>query len=332
MLFKRMLRLTILMTLPVILSLLFAMMAQPAQGAAPNVVLYQCAPGQNGEDPTCTGQGNNGWVTGKVGPSKANYKIGDFIAYRGIHTNLDVGKEYCFGMWWDIAKAELPAIDYIGTYSLTLPQANPTHNTSLSLSDPVDTEPIPLDPALSGMLNGNPFIGTLPVNGTQGVLTLWGGNGLRVLGYSNKTGGELTNSSQSLEYCFTPTGREAVLAWGGHIAKPVDWSAPDRPPGSPYHMRTGTVANYFTNPPRISENDLSCDDGTTIDHFTVGSQDLQLGITGQPTAITLSDVSVNGVPSGTLLAIAGFVVATMITMMAIAGSRKAATEDKHERP
>jgi len=329
----RALRLSIVIIFPIMALLLAAAFAQPARGASPNVVFAQCAPGQNGEDPKCIGQGNNGWVTGKVGPSKANYKIGDFIAYRGWHQNLDAGKEYCFAMWWDIAKAELPAIDYIGTYSLTLDQADPTHNTPFTLGDPVVTLAIPKDPILDlGTLSGNSFTGVLPVNGTeQGVLTLWGGTNLRILGpgYSNTTGGDLTNASQSLEYCFTSQGTDAVLAWGGHIADPVEWSAPDRPPGSPYHMRTGSVPSSNTNPPRTSDNDLSCDDGETIDHFTVGSQDLQLGITGQPTAVTMSDLNAAGVRSWTLVAIAGVLFMAMLTLVTLVNSQRGAAENEN---
>ena len=331
---SRFIRLIMAIGLPLVMLIAVAVFAQPARGAASNVVIYQCAPGQNGEDPMCIGQGNNGWVTGKVGPSKANYRVGDFIAYRGWHKNLDAGKEYCFGMWWDVAKAELPAIDYIGTYSLTLDQADPTHNTPFSLSDPVVTVAIPTDPVLTlGTLSGQPFSGTLPVNGTeQGVLTLWGGTNLRLLGYSNNTGGDLTNGSQSLEYCFIAQKSDAVLAWGGHIADPVEWNAPARPPGSPYHMRTGSVPGSNTNPPRTSDNDLSADDlNGTIEHFTVGSQDLQLGITGQPTAITLSDLNATSVRSWTLVAIAGVTFATLITFASIAASRRQKIEVEESR-
>jgi hypothetical protein len=94
-------------------------------------------------------------------------------------------------------------------------------------------------------------------------------------------------------------------------------------------MRTGTVAGYFTNPPRSSTNDLSCYDGEIFEHYTVGSQDLQLGITGQPSAITLSDVSANGAPNSTMAAVAGVVLATMLTFSLMAASRRQAAKEQN---
>ena len=108
---SKLLRLFLTLGFPLLLVVAFVAVAQPAYAANPNVIFAQCANGSNGEDPTCTGSGNNGWVTGKVGPSKANYQVGDFIAYRGVHTNLIVGNNYCFGMWWDVAKDVLPNFD-----------------------------------------------------------------------------------------------------------------------------------------------------------------------------------------------------------------------------
>ena len=57
---------------------------------------------------------------------------------------------YCSGAWWDVAKAELPAIDYIGSYNYTVPQANALYNTGLPTTTPSETVAIPADPVLSG--------------------------------------------------------------------------------------------------------------------------------------------------------------------------------------
>jgi len=306
----------------------------------------QCADGGNGEDPFCESGGNTGWITGKVGGNKATYEIGDFIAYRAYRNDLPIGWRYCSGSWWDIAKAELPAIDYVGTFSYTLENANALHGTNIPKgTPPSETEPIPPDPILQGgfVLNGNPFSGTLPygpkdVDGSQGVLTFWGAEDVVIKGYALTDATpekELTDASQSWEVCFTTTFTEVVFAWGGHIADPVEWGAPEKPPGSPYHMKTGTLPDWFTAP-RNADNDLvafplesSCNDTTDCPaaiHSTVGSQDLQLGFEDSPeeipTAITLESVSADGGSYTLILALAGVGVVVILSALTLRRRRQ----------
>ena len=67
----------------------------------------------------------------------------------------------------------------------------------------------------------------------------------------------------------------------------------------------------------------------TFEHYTVGSQDLQLGINQLPSAITLSDVSANGTPYGTMTAVAGVVLATILTFSLMAASRRQAAKEQN---
>ncbi|MGB3713365.1 MAG: hypothetical protein WA996_02945 [Candidatus Promineifilaceae bacterium] len=311
--------------LPMTIALLLIAVVSPVRAAPPpGVVISQCANGESGGEPYCDGSGDTGWRSGKVGTNNSYYQLGDFIAYRFIHEDLVVNNRYCFGMWWDIAKAELPAIDYISTYSDYLDLANPLFGTGIPTTTPPVRTDIPADPVLQPpfYLNvpGEGFTGTLlhgPVgtDGSQGDLTLWGGSNLVAKDYSLTAASAITvnlyDASQSLEYCFTAVGTEAVLAWGGHIAVPAEWQKLDRPTGSPYHMKTGTTPNDFTDP-RSTDSDLaeypsSVPDfppAADADHHNIGSQDIQLSVS-EPTAITLESVSAGDSSDGLTLALIG---------------------------
>ncbi len=255
--------------------LLLLTMATPRSAyAAVNVTVEQCANGANNEDPTCTSSGNTGWITGNVNSNKATYRIGDFLPHRQTFEGLTTGNEYCFGFGWDVSKDGKPAIDYISTYNLTLTQADPTIGYSFDVNSPTSTIAIPADPALTGTMAGESFTGTQQ----SGVLTMWGGTltpGSLV--YSNDGAVDLaTKFENSMEYCFTATSTDAIIAWAGHIADPVDWGGLARPTGSPYHASNGTRNGQFTAP-RTSMTDLSCEaPGGAITHENKGRSDVQL--------------------------------------------------------
>jgi hypothetical protein len=326
---------------PVLMLILLLALVLPA-AANPKDSWSQCANGLP-PDTECNGQGSTGWVSGKIGKNNGDYTIGDFIAYRAYRTGLVVGYRYCSGAHWDVAKADLPALDYIGSYNHTVTDADALLGTDV----PTDTVPvtadIPADPVLMGgyylgTITGT-FTGTLPYGnvgdaGAQGVMTVWGGTDINIKGYAltpTVSSVNLANRSQSVEVCFEATATDVVMAWGGHIAKPFEWSAPDRPPGSPYHMKTGTSDDvngipWFTAP-RTSVNDLAeylpgdpgCSDTSdcpTANHYTVGSQDLQLGI-DEPTAITLKSVSAGDSSDGLTLALIGVGVAALLSAIFI---------------
>ncbi|MCO5198822.1 MAG: hypothetical protein M9928_02660 [Anaerolineae bacterium] len=234
-----------------------AVLAGPAYAASTEI--EQCANGGNGEVPDCRGTGSTGWVTGNVNGSKAQYQEGDFLPYRQIHSGLTVGYTYCFAMSWDVSKDGMPAVDYISTYNLTLPAADPTHDTDFDGGPggrpaPTSTYPIPTDPALTGTMAGNSFMGTQE----PGELTMWGGVLHFVGNYSNDGTVDLgTKFENSLEYCWEATATQTVLAWGGHIAlSAVDWDL-ERPSGSPYHASNGSRNGQFTAP-RSSMTDFIC--------------------------------------------------------------------------
>jgi len=264
--------------------------AQPAYAAA-SVELRQCANGPNNEYPDCRSSGNTGWVGGSVGGSKSSYQEGDFLPYRQVYGDLVVGGEYCFGMTWDVAKPAdgLPAIDYIGAFNATLTDVDPTWDTVYEATDPLaprppwdDTIAIPPDPALTGTLTGHAS-GPFTFSGTQqpGVLTIWGGAFDSVGNYSNLGDVDLsTNFEQSLEYCFTATATDVIVAWAGHISKSSQWGAPGLPGGSPYHTANGTktVSQTGYTSPRTGNTDLSQIYGEppVENHYNIGRGDVQL--------------------------------------------------------
>ncbi|MCO5186309.1 MAG: hypothetical protein M9965_20505 [Anaerolineae bacterium] len=272
-------------------------LASPAY-AAPATTIQQCANGGDGSITDCRSSGSTGWVNGNVGASKSQYQEGDFLPVRQVHSDLTVGYVYCAAMSWDVAKNGKPAVDYLSSYDITLPDADPTHNTIHDLGagnrPPADsTIAIPPDPALTAMMNGHVFTGTQE----PGVLTMWGGTLHFVGNYSNDGTVDLnTKFENSLEYCWEATATESVIAWGGHIAKSfADWGL-TRPSGSPYHFANGSKNLQFS-PPRDATNDMVCiadnwddlpltaegfpnltEDDPLVSHNTMGAQEVQMSV------------------------------------------------------
>lgn len=246
-------------------------------------VIEQCANNSDGSNDTCTSNGNIGWINSNVNAQKGDYKEGDFLPIRQILKGLTATNYYCFGIGWDVTSSTLPAVDYIGNYNATLPNADPTENTIHSGNGVDDTIAIPNDPALTGTIMGNSFTGSQQA----GVLSLWGGTFDNTsLTYSSpNTNGAAhpATSPQSLEYCFTANSSEVILSFGLHIAVGAEWGGLGRPSGSPYHASNGTRNGQFTNPIRTSEQDLAClapgdDPASDATHQNIGRQEVQMSV------------------------------------------------------
>ncbi|MCA9988937.1 MAG: hypothetical protein KDE59_31740 [Anaerolineales bacterium] len=270
-----------------------------AQGQAPDVNLHQCANDSDGSNFTCADGSNLGWKNSQINGNNGSYYLGDFYPNRQVFSNLTAGNQYCFAVGFDYSKGGLPAVDYLGSYDASIP-ADPTLDTPFTLGiDVPDTTPIPAEPALAGVgtIGGNTFIN--PTAQVSGDLTLWGGTFTPgSLVYSNPGTGDLdVDFQQSLEYCFTATGPDAVMAFGAHIAWPFEWGHVDRPTGSPYHVSNGSRNGQFTAP-RTSETDLVAISPTNVvlSHRNIGRTEQQIQDSAvsapSPTAITLSAVAV----------------------------------------
>ena len=281
--------------------LLLAPARSMAQGPAMDVNLQQCANASDGSNSTCANGSNIGWMNSQINGNNGNYFLGDFYPNRQVFSNLTAGYQYCFAVGFDYSKGGLPAVDYLGTYDASIP-ADPTIDTPFTLGvDEPNTIPIPAEPATygGGTIGGNSFAG---IQVPDGELTLWGGTFTPgSLVYSNQGTGDLdVEFQQSLEYCFTATGADAVMAFGAHIAWPIEWGHISRPGGSPYHVSNGSRNDQYTAP-RTGETDLAeIAPDNTEDHRNIGRTEQQIQDSAinepSPTAITLSAVAAPGGP------------------------------------
>ena len=269
-----------------------------AQGGGPDVNLEQCANASDRSNNTCANGPNLGWMNSQINGNNGNYILGEFYPNRQIFSNLTAGNKYCFAVGFDYSKGGLPAVDYLGTYNASIP-ADPTIDTPFLGLAATDTIAIPAEPATAGVgtIGGLTFIGVQEA----GVLTLWGGNFTPgSLAYSNGGTGDLDVAfQQSLDYCFTATGTDAIMAFGAHIAQPFEWGHTSRPGGSPYHVSNGSRNGFFANQ-RTGERSLVeiAPDTTIVSDGNVGRTEQQIQDSAinepSPTAITLSSVAAPG--------------------------------------
>ncbi len=213
----------------------------------PAVSLEQCS----NLATTCDTTHSANWQTGNLGISNSDYAEGDSVPYRSIASNLTVGQTYKLHIEWDTTQSGKHALDYLTSYNRTESTANPC--AGVTCSGGANTLSIPIDPHVSGagvtQVSGQSFTAfgaTFPVNGAM--VSNSGGN---LCGSSTCTistnpsayslNGTYAGTSQTgLALYFTATSSTAVIAWGGHIARRLDWGAGNSAAnvsGSPYHMR-----------------------------------------------------------------------------------------------
>jgi hypothetical protein len=213
----------------------------------PSVSLEQCS----NLTTTCDTTHSANWQTGNLGSSNSDYVEGDSVPYRSIASNLTVGQTYKLELEWDTSQSGKHAIDYPTSYNRTEGAANPC--AGVSCSGGTNTLAIPVDPHVSGagviQVSGQSFTAfgaTFPASGAT--VSNSGGN---LCGSStcsipaNPTAyslnGTFTGTSETgFSIYFTATHSTAVIAWGGHIARRLDWGAGNSAgniSGSPYHMR-----------------------------------------------------------------------------------------------
>lgn len=254
----------------------------PLQAAVkPSVSLEQCS----NLTTTCDTTHSANWQTGNLGTSNSDYAEGDSVPYRAIASNLTLGQTYKIHIEWDTTQSGKHALDYLTTYNRTESTANPC--AGVTCLGGTSTLAIPIDSLVtdggvtqvSGQ-NFTAFGATFPANGAT--VSNSGGN---LCGTSSCTisanpsayalNGTYAGTSQTgLALYFTATNSTAVIAWGGHIARRIDWgsgkSAADVS-GSPYHMRI---------------IDLRCSD---VDNCSSGNMDrsLSAGAVTIPGSITI---------------------------------------------
>jgi len=204
------------------------------------------------------------WVTGIVNNSKAHYREGDSVPYRLNITGLAPNIPTFVTISYDSTKGGKHAIDYITSYDKTENASNPlgpTQAIPCAGIDPLicpianiagdDSFPIPADPNVTAA--GPAF----PQETAGQSIKIWGGD-ITGLGHPTVCDGDTSvldnanpyllcgtyagNSNTQVTIFFTPTGSEVVLAWGGHIAKRLDWGVNNGATsisGAPFH--TGLI-------------------------------------------------------------------------------------------
>lgn len=213
----------------------------------PSVSLEQCS----NLTTTCDTAHSSNWQTGNLGTSNSDYAEGDSVAYRSVASNLTVGKTYKLQLEWDATQSGKHAIDYPTSYARNETTADPC--SGLTCAGGTSTLAIPIDPhvtsagvtQVSGQ-NFTAFGATFPASGA--VVSNSGGN---LCGTASCTltanpsayslsGTYAGTAAAGINVYFTATNSTVVIAWGGHIARRLDWgsghSAADVA-GSPYHMR-----------------------------------------------------------------------------------------------
>jgi hypothetical protein len=185
-------------------------------------------------------------VNGNAGASNAHYQEGQSIPYRLVMQNLSIGN-HAVVIEWDVKHSSANAIDFITHYQRVsesiqpcgpanhpediVPNCNPADFTTFDIPAPTGVNsPVPGQPV-------NAFNG-LPV--AQRRMTMFNGT-INSMVYTNPQG-DLSQATASTRITvnFTAANSTVVMAWGGHIARSVDWGAGNSASGisgSPYHTR-----------------------------------------------------------------------------------------------
>src|SRR5689334_15258324 len=186
------------------------------------------------------------WVNGNAGASNAHYQEGQSIPYRLVMQNLTLGN-HAVVIEWDVKHSSANAIDFITHYQRIsesvqpcgpanhpediVPGCNPANFTAFDIPAPTG-----VNSPISG-LPENAF-NALPV--AQRRMTMYNGT-ISSMVYTNPQGDlSQAQASSRITINFTAANPTVVLAWGGHIARAVDWGAGNSASGisgSPYHTR-----------------------------------------------------------------------------------------------
>ena len=186
------------------------------------------------------------WVNGNAGAANAHYQEGQSIPYRLVMQNLTIGP-HSVVIEWDVRHSSANAIDFITHFQRInesvqpcgpanhpediVPGCNPANFTTFDIPAPTGVNsPIPGLPE-------NAF-NALPV--AQRRMTMYNGT-INSMVYTNPQGDlSLAQASTRITINFTAANSTVVMAWGGHIARAVDWGTGNSASGisgSPYHSR-----------------------------------------------------------------------------------------------
>jgi len=186
------------------------------------------------------------WVNGNAGASNAHYQEGQSIPYRLVMKDLPLGANTVV-IEWDVKHSDRNAIDFITHYQRinesvqpcgaaahpedVVPGCNPASFTTFDLPTPTGVNsPIANFPQ-------NIF---LALALAQRRMTVYNGT-ITNMTYGTPQGDlSLAQASTRVAINFNATNSTVVMAWGGHIARAIDWGTGNSASGisgSPYHTR-----------------------------------------------------------------------------------------------
>jgi len=221
------------------IALVSAMVGQLFLGAFalaknPSADLDQCANGTSGSPVTCA---TTGWQNGNLNANNSHYAEGDSAAYRVVLSDLTAANVYSLVIEYDVKNGGKHAIDFLTSFDRTESAANPCSGVSgCSLSGTVS---VPAPSSAGSPVSGQPTTAFNALPSVERAISLYNATSGSV---SYVTQGDLTasQSATQVKIQFTASSATAVIAWGGHIASPLDWGSGNSASGisgSPYHMR-----------------------------------------------------------------------------------------------
>jgi hypothetical protein len=217
--------------------------------AAPNPSdsLEQCS----NEPTTCDSMNAKRWITGNLNSNNSGYAEGDAVAYRATYARLTVGETYMVTIDWDSTVNGRHAMDYLTSYDFSEKSSAPCSGVACGSSTStllIEDDPMVASASVN-QANGQVFTAfgaSFPSSGAviPNTGNLCGVNPSCTISSNpsayTTTGMYSGTSSTRVSVYFTAQSSTVVLAWGGHIASPMDWGmgkAASGINGSSYHMR-----------------------------------------------------------------------------------------------
>lgn len=168
---------------------------------------------------------SNSWQNGNLNSSNSSYREGDSVPFREDITGLSSGT-HTIHLNYDFSNGSARGYDFLTNYDRTV-SPNPCAGWSSICGSWADA--------------------TVPADSGVGSFQIMSQH-VRVYNATSASLGTYTLSSgtKDIVLTFTTTNSEVILAWGGHLANPLNWGAGNGAsgfPGSSLHMRTQSLDN-----------------------------------------------------------------------------------------
>jgi len=205
-----------------------------APAGARAVDLDQCANGPAGAPASCTGAA---WVSTSITPANSHYLEGDSVPYAVELHDMGTSGTHTLELEYDTTEGSgKHAFDYLTSFDRTETNALPCQSAGICTGSPDETFPIPADPSLQ--------LAFPAVTQIAGNIAIWNGDITNVVYLRGPAAGptspEGSGLKTALRITFTVESSNALIAFGGHLASPLDWGVGDTAgavSGAPYGMR-----------------------------------------------------------------------------------------------